>query len=96
MFLDPPYTVAHNHNGFVKYNQKLFSFEDQQKLRTAIDDLRSINAYYILTNAAHESIAELFDSADAKVELSRRSVIGGNGAKRGLVSEFLYTNLPES
>ena len=31
VYLDPPYTITHNNNGFVKYNEKLFTHEDQLK-----------------------------------------------------------------
>lgn len=94
VFLDPPYTVAHNNNGFVKYNQKLFSFEDQRRLRACIDHIKSRKGFYILTNAAHQSISELFDSDDRKLEISRRNTIGGVNAARGTASEYLFTNLP--
>lgn len=93
VFLDPPYTVAHNNNGFIKYNQQLFSFEDQERLSDLIDDIRGEGAYYILTNAAHDSIAELFEKGDRRIEFSRRNVIGGNHADRGTTTEFLFTNL---
>lgn len=93
VFLDPPYTVAHNFNGFVKYNQRLFSFDDQRRLSALIDEIKERGAYYVLTNARHESIAELFDKGDVMTETSRRNVIGGVGAARGSATEYLFTNL---
>lgn len=94
VFLDPPYTVAHNNNGFIKYNQKLFRFEDQERLSTLIDEIRQRGAYYILANAAHPSIAKLFTRTwNNRIETSRRNSIGGINAKRGSGSEYLFTNL---
>lgn len=94
VFLDPPYTVAHNDNGFIKYNDKLFSFQDQIRLSESIDTLRSKGAYYILTNAAHESIIELFDKGDRRMTIYRKNVVGGSQARRGRAAEYLFTNLP--
>lgn len=96
VFLDPPYTVAHNNNGFIKYNNRLFSFEDQARLSRMIDRIRQRDAYYILTNAAHSSIAELFEKGDRRLETNRKNSIGGTSAKRGFATEYLFTNLPES
>lgn len=96
VFLDPPYTVAHNENGFIKYNQKLFSFEDQQRLRTVVDRIKERGAYYILTNAAHDSIARLFDCGDRMISTCRRNSVGGRNADRGTATEYLFTNLPKN
>lgn len=93
VFLDPPYTVAHNHNGFIKYNQRLFSFDDQKRLKELVEKIKERSAYYILANAAHESIANLFDNGDTLIETSRRNSIGGINAVRGSATEYLFTNL---
>lgn len=93
VFLDPPYTVAHNNNGFVRYNQRLFSWEDQSRLSRLVDQIRELGANYILTNAAHSSIAELFDKGDRRVETTRKNAIGGYSANRGTATEYLFTNL---
>lgn len=94
-FLDPPYTVAHNNNGFVKYNDRLFQFSDQQRLSRMIDAIRERGAYYILTNAAHDSIAHLFEKGDRRILTSRKNAVGGRDALRGAATEYLFTNLPE-
>jgi len=94
IFLDPPYTVSHNNNGFIKYNRHLFSLDDQYRLRKLIDYIKSKGAFYILTNAAHQTIAEIFESpTDRKIEFSRANLIGGENAKRGHIQEYVFTNI---
>jgi DNA adenine methylase len=93
VYLDPPYTVSHSNNGFIKYNQKLFSLTDQNRLSAFIDVLKEKGAYYILSNAYHPKILEIFQKNDTILELQRASLIGGKNAKRGKIKELLFTNV---
>jgi DNA adenine methylase len=93
VFLDPPYTVAHGNNGFIKYNEKIFAWDDQKRLATSIEMIIERNAYFIMTNAVHESIESLFESCGSRRKLTRFSVIGGKNASRGQRSEYVFWNI---
>jgi len=89
LFCDPPYTVRHKFNGFVKYNENLFSWSDQVRLRDSLVRAKDRGARIFVTNADHESIHELYERDFAVECTSRFSPIGGLNAIRGKFSELL-------
>jgi len=93
VFIDPPYVVSHNENGFIEYNKKIFTWDDQIRLKRFILNIIEKDAYYILTNAAHESIKNLYSDIAVPYELKRLSKIGGKNAYRGMISEYLFSNI---
>lgn len=92
VFLDPPYTHSKIDNGFIQYNKKTFKFEDQERLSKMIDIIKERGAYYILTNADHSVIRDVFDKKDRVISLTRNSTIGGKNATRGQYEECIFTN----
>ncbi|WP_323804358.1 Dam family site-specific DNA-(adenine-N6)-methyltransferase [Sulfitobacter litoralis] len=90
VFLDPPYTTAHNTNGFVKYNQNIFSWDDQIRLSRCAVAAKKRGAKVILTNANHQSILDLYADVGEPVIVNRSSVISGKKSARGSTTEVLY------
>jgi DNA adenine methylase len=92
VFLDPPYTIAHENNGFIEYNQKLFSWDDQIALRIFCEKLHEMGAYFILTNAYHKSLLDLYDGLGKIKKVSRYSKVGGRNKTRGVYNELVVFN----
>jgi len=92
VFIDPPYTVAHENNGFIQYNQSIFSWKNQIQLSKLTENLDRKGAFFLVTNAYHDCIKEIY-TVGAQEKLSRASTIGGVGAKRTKYKEIIITNL---
>lgn len=88
VFIDPPYTVKHNVNGFIKYNEKLFSWEDQIRLASAVIRAAKRNVKILITNANHKSIRNLYRDVGYLKKLNRFSVLAGDKNSRGKTTEL--------
>lgn len=93
IFVDPPYTVSHNNNGFIKYNETLFSWNDQVRLYESLKRAHKRQVYFLCTNAHHESICELYkEKYFLKNIVSRYSSISGKKSSRNQYEEIIIRN----
>lgn len=91
VFLDPPYTVTHGNGGFLLYNERIFSWSDQERLSHAIRAIAGKGARFVLTNANHESVLELYQGFKIQA-LPRSSILAANPERRRVVTELLISN----
>lgn len=90
VYFDPPYTVAHGKNGFLKYNENIFSWHDQQRLSLHARLLAERGCRVIVSNADHESIRQLYKGFHCQI-VERPSVIAAISKHRGVVTECIFT-----
>lgn len=91
VFVDPPYSVMHNNNNFIKYNSRLFSWVDQVRLSSALKRAASRGAQIMLSNADHVSVKTLYCEFGYHHRVDRSSVLAAESAKRCRTSELLIT-----
>lgn len=93
LFADPPYTVRHNFNGFVKYNEVLFSWADQERLAAALKRAAARGVKIVATNANHHSVKSLYSSWDFLTRtVSRYSQISADASNRRQFDELIITS----
>lgn len=92
IFADPPYVTAHSQNGFLKYNEKLFSWDDQIRLMKCLCKAKKRGAHIVATNADTPSIRKLYEGSFTIRTATRSSVIASSPANRGTSSELIITS----
>ena len=89
IYFDPPYTVAHAANGFVKYNERMFSWQDQERLAQHARDLAARGCRVIVSNANHASLHNLYEGFACQV-VERPSVIAASSKHRRQITECIF------
>jgi DNA adenine methylase len=88
LFIDPPYVTRHNFNGFIKYNDKIFSWLDQERLADAIKRAARRGAKILLTNADHPSVRSLYRNVGNAKSVRRHSILAADSLNRGATTEL--------
>jgi DNA adenine methylase len=88
VYCDPAYTVAHNNNGFIRYNERNFAWADQQRLSGAVHAAKRRGAFVIVSNADHPEIRKLYSRS--RIDLVERfSAICPSPGHRRTIGELL-------
>lgn len=83
VFADPPYTVGHNNNGFVRYNETLFKWSDQERLARSLIRAKDRGVKIVATNAAHSAVEALYrNHGFTLTRVERHSSISGTVVSR--------------
>ncbi len=94
VFADPPYTVRHNNNGFIKYNENLFSWENQKELSYSLIKAADRGCKIICTNANYSSIKDLYPKDLFSIkEVSRFSSISSKSSTRKFYKEIIIQSI---
>ena len=93
IYCDPTYTVAHNKNGFVRYNEKNFCWDDQKRLAATCLSLRKLGCTVIVSNAVHPCVRELY-APDQSFVFERSITVARKVESRRRVQEELMMFCP--
>ena len=93
VYCDPTYTVAHNNNGFIRYNERNFSWEDQKRLSRSCHSAAARGALVIVSNAYHREVFDLF-GPPRHIAVARTSRLRPDVTHRRSVDEYLFVFPP--
>lgn len=89
VYCDPTYTVAHENNGFIRYNEKNFSWADQERLASCTKRAVERGVTVLVSNASHSSLANLYLTFN-HITLKRKSCVSKKIEARREIKESLF------
>jgi DNA adenine methylase len=96
LFADPPYTSKGQFNGFLRYNEKLFSWSDQERLANCSHRAKRKGVFVAVCGSYHRDFLALYEGWWA-VPLRRNSLVASRVSARQAIWEcVLLSRLPKS
>ena len=93
IYADPPYTVMHNSNGFRRYNENIFSWEDQQALADLLNRKVRLGAHVIVSNAFHPELSALYaNDLYVRTPVCRPANVAADPEHRKFADELLLVS----
>jgi DNA adenine methylase len=93
LYIDPPYTVRHNNNNFLKYNEHIFSWADQKRLAVCLIRAAKRGASVLISNADHSCTHELYRSKLwQRITVDRFSRLASFAKHRKGTTELVISN----
>jgi len=100
LYFDPPYAPLSKTARFTSYTAEGFDLDDQKTLRDVLISLAARGCHVVLSNSTAPEIVALYegqpDVANAGLKCHRveaRRAINSNASRRGVVEEFVITNV---
>jgi DNA adenine methylase len=100
VYFDPPYAPLSSTSSFTSYTARRFSDADQERLRKVVVDLACRGCFVILSNSTAPIISELYEKDRAARRAGLRShrvparrAINSNASRRGMVEEYIISNV---
>ena len=93
-YADPPYTTKGANNGFLRYNERLFSWDDQIRLAYASRAAASRGGFIVVSALWHDGVLDLYRGWWA-CKVRRTVCVGRNIRSRVPIDEALvFSRLP--
>lgn len=90
LVLDPPYRVIESSDGFVRYNERVFTWADQERLASEATLAAKRGVTVLATNAAHPSVVKLYPREEFSFRrVARKSAVAASSDSRGNYFEIL-------
>ena len=96
VYADPPYTTLGANNGFIRYNEHLFSWTDQKRLADAAKRARARGVFVAVSGLWHSGILMLYEGWWAS-KFTRMVCVSREANARKEVSEvLLFSRKPKN
>ena len=93
LFVDPPYTVRHNNNNFLKYNERIFTWKDQIRLSHCLRIAAKRGAFILISNADHQCVRDLYnENLWQCLSVERFSRMASFSSHRKQITELVISN----